>query len=165
MEKNNSYDEWMEATSEIEPDCQDNEDTNTYYTVKDCLVFKIEELDNKNVIDMTAYILYDMKLQLYVIRGQRIVTEKDNSCTYSFNCNSSSDLLEFLDYVIDPAYKINHILYNYDNLPKNSNDITYEFLKKYDHQDYELSGYNNQFYDRYKILLQLKMLRNVYNYY
>ena len=165
MEKNNLFDEWMEATSEIEPDCQDNEDTNTDYTVKDCLVFKIEELDQNNTVDMTAYILYDKKTHSYVIRGQSIVTEKHKSCTYSFNCDSASDLLDFLDYVIDPVYKINHVLYNYDNLSKNSNDIMYEFLKEFDHQDYELSGYNNQPYDRHKLLLQLKMLRNVYNYY
>ena len=159
------YDEWMDATSETETDCSDNENTYNVYTVKDCLVFKIEEIDNGKNVDMTAYILYDKKTHSYVIRGQRIVTEKHKSCTYSFNCDNASDLLAFLDYVIDPVYKINHVLYNYDNLPKNSNDITYEFLKEYDHQDYELSGYNNQPYDRYKLLVQLKMLKNVYNNY
>lgn len=163
MEKNNLFDEWMEATSETDY----SENDNTYTVVKDCLVFKIEEIDNGKNVDMTVYILYDNKKQVYVIRGQRIVTEKDKSCTYSFNCDNDnvSDLLEFLDYVIDPVYKINHVLYNYDNLPKNSNDITYEFLKEYNHQDYELAGYNNQPYDRYKLLLKLKMLKNVYNYY
>ena len=161
MEKNNSYDEWMEATSETDY----SENDHTYTVVKDCLVFKIEELDQNNTVDMTAYILYDKKTHVYVIRGQRIVTQKHKSCTYSFNCDCASDLLEFLDYVIDPVYKINHVLYNYDNLPKNSNDITYEFLKECDHQDYELAGYNNQSYDRYKLLLQLKMLKNVYNNY
>ena len=139
-----------------------NSESNTYI-VGDCLVFKIEEIDSKHVVDMTAYILYDYKTHLYIIRGQRIVTAKHNSCTYSFNCNDASELLDFLDYVIEPIYKINHVLYNYDNLPNDSNYITYEFLQEREHQDCELAGYNNQPYDRYKLLLQLKMLKNIYN--
>ena len=36
------------------------------------------------------------------------------------------------------------ILYNYDNLPDTSNEITFEFLKRHDNTVYELAGYDNQ---------------------
>jgi hypothetical protein len=60
---------------------------------------------------------------------------------------------------------VNEILYNYDNLPSDSNDITFEFLNEYDHSDYEISGYNGQNFGRKRLLKNLRMLRNIYNYY
>ena len=139
-----------------------------YYenTVPDCLVLKLEELEEcTNEIDTTMYIFYDKNEHHYVIRGQRRVTEKCNSCVYSFVCNDALDLIDFLSFIFDEKFCVLNItLYNYDNLSNNSNDITYEFLQDYDHRDYELAGYDGQDFDRKQLLNCLRMIRNVFNY-
>ena len=58
---------------------------------------------------------------------------------------------------------VNEVLYNYDNLPSESNDVTFEFLHDYDHSDYELSGYNNVKLSKKRLVNTLRMLRNVFN--
>jgi hypothetical protein len=58
-----------------------------------------------------------------------------------------------------------YVLYNYDNLSYDSNDITYEFLKEDESNVYELCGYNNEIYSRTRLCRILRMLRNVFNYY
>ena len=135
-------------------------------TVSDCLVFKFEEkVETTKETDTTVYVFYDKKEHNYVIRGQRRWTPKHQSCTYSFNCEFAKDLADFLQYIVCKDNRVNEILYNYDNFPSNSNDITYEFLHDYDHSDYEISGYNDQKFGRKRLLRNLRMLRNIYNQY
>jgi hypothetical protein len=132
----------------------------------DCLVFKLEEFDvDKKEIDTTLYILYDKRSHRYLVRGKRKWTPKHQSCAYSFECEFADDLADFIQYVVCPHNKVNEILYNYDNLHNNPNEITYEFLHDYDHSDYEISGYNNKKLRRKRLLKNLRMLRNVFNYY
>jgi hypothetical protein len=133
--------------------------------VPDCLVLKLEEIcANTKEIDNTIYILYDKNAHNYVVRGRRKLTTKHNSTTYSFVCEFANDLTDFLQYVICKTAKVNEILYNYDNLSKSSNDITFEFLQECDHPDYEISGYNGENLNRDGLLRKLRMLRNVFNY-
>lgn len=132
----------------------------------DCLVFKLEEVEyNTNKIDTTLYILYDKVRHVYIVRGRRRWTPMSQSCSYSFECEFAKDLADFIEYVICKRNKINETLYNYDNLSNHSNEITYEFLHDYDHSDFELSGYDNRKLRRGRLLKNLRMLRNVYNYY
>lgn len=134
--------------------------------IDDCLVLKFEEIDeNTNKVDTTVYVLYDKNEHHYVVRGQRRLTPRHNSCTYSFNCEYATDLVDFLQYIICKDNTVNETLFNYDNLPGNSNDITYEFLNNYCHTDYELSGYDGQKLGRKRLLRNLRMLRNIYNFY
>lgn len=134
--------------------------------VTDCLVFKFEEFDvDKKEIDNTLYILYDKRNHRYLVRGQRRWTPRNQSCSYSFECEFANDLADFVKYVICPYNRVNEVLYNYDNLPENSDDITYEFLHAYDHSDYEISGYNGKKLSRNRLLRNLRMLRNLFNYY
>lgn len=131
--------------------------------IPDCLVFKIEEIQFETGIkDTTIYIIYDKKNHKYLIRGTR---KKNQSCTYSYDCECAHDLADFIEYLICPDNKINEILYNYDNLPENPNEITFDFLNNFDHVDYEISGYNNEKLKRNRLLRNLRMLRNIYNYY
>ena len=132
----------------------------------DCLVFKLEELekDTKNV-DTTLYILYDNKRHVYVVRGRRRWCPIIQSCTYSFECACVKELVNFIQYTVCSHNKVNETLFNYDNLSNNSNEITYEFLHDYDHNDYEIAGYDNIKLTREKLLKSLRMLRNVYNNY
>jgi hypothetical protein len=136
------------------------------FTGMDCLVLKIEELDgDTNEPDTNMFILYDTEKEQYIIRGRRRWTPKVNACEYSFVCDDEDELAHFLQYVICKQNKINEILYNYDNLPADSNDITFEFLNNYEHSDYEISGYNNKTFKRTRILKNLRMLKNIYNIY
>ncbi len=134
--------------------------------VPDCLVLKIEEYDaDIDLIDSTIYVLYDKKEHHYVIRGQRRVTLKHDSCVYSFVCKDAIDLADFLSFIVCKQNLWTFVLYNYDNLPYNSNDITFEFLKDCDSCDYELAAYDKQKYSRTVLMRMLRMLRNVFNYY
>jgi hypothetical protein len=131
--------------------------------VPDTLVFKIVEHDvDLHRPDTTMYVIYDKAINRYVIRGKRYV---ESSCAYSFECECAPDLLDFMEFCLDSTNKFSFILYNYDNLPETSNEITFEFLNKYDSMEYEISGYDNQRFERKSMLKYLRMLRTVFNYY
>ena len=134
--------------------------------VTDCLVFKFEEFDSDTgKLDNTMYVIYDKRKHTYLIRGRRRWTPLHQSCTYSYECEFAKDLADFMEYCVCTYNKVNEILYNYDNLPENPDEITFDFLNEYDHSDYELSGYNKQKLTRQRLLRNLRMLRNVFNYY
>jgi hypothetical protein len=135
-------------------------------TVTDCLVLKIEERDQvTEELDTTVYVIYDKGNHNYVVRGKRVECKNGESCTYSFVCNDHRDLADFLSFVMCKNNLWTYVLYNYDNLSYDSNDITYEFLKEDDSNVYELCGYNNEKYSRSRLCRILRMLRNVFNYY
>lgn len=128
----------------------------------DCLVFKFEEVDvDSKKIDNTVYVLFDNGKNKYIIRGKRKWTP--NSCAYSFECDRLSDLVDFLEYIICSYNKVNEVLYNYDNFPEDSNEITYDFLNEYDNSDYEISGYNSKKFSRKRLFKNLRMLRKISN--
>jgi hypothetical protein len=131
----------------------------------DCLVLKIEEhyIDTKN-LDTTLYILYDKKEHQYVVRGQRY-SYKIDSCTFSFTCEFAHELVDFISFVVCTKNEWSYVLYNYDNLPATSDEITYDFLMKNESKVYELAGYEEQTYDEEVLLKHLRMLRNVFNHY
>jgi len=74
-------------------------------------------------------------------------------------------LVDFLKYLICPSNTVNEVLYNYDNLPGGSDEITFEFLKEHDDRSYEISGYHGFKLKRKRLVRNLRMLRNVFNYY
>ena len=134
--------------------------------VTDCLVFKFEEVENlTGKLDNTMYVIYDKRNHRYLIRGRRRWTPISQSCTYSYECEFANDLADFMQYCVCPDNRVNEILYNYDNLPDDPDEITFEFLHDHDHADYELSGYNGKKFKRGRLLRNLRMLRNVFNYY
>jgi hypothetical protein len=135
------------------------------FTVPDTLVLKIVEYDvDLGRPDTTMYILYDKVTHRFVIRGKR--TEfREKSCTYSYECELANDLADFLEFIFDKKNRFSYILYNYDNLPATSNEITFEFLSNYDDSVYEISGYDNNKFKRKNLLKNLRMLRNIFNYY
>jgi len=134
-------------------------------SITDCLVLKIEEYEiDTNKLDVTLYILYDKKKHHFVLRGKRFSNKLD-SCTFSFNCEFVNELTDFISFIICMKNKWTYVLYNYDNLPQESNDISYDFLKIHDHKGYELAGYNYQQFDIELLSKHLRMLRNVFNYY
>lgn len=133
--------------------------------ITDCLVLKIEERSPyKNVLDTIIYILYDKKEHHFVIRGKRY-SKNIVDYPFSFICEFAEELADFISFAIDKDEKWSYILYNYDNLPYTSNEISYDFLEKNESIEYEIAGYDNQKYNRNTLLKNLRMLRNVFNYY
>jgi hypothetical protein len=132
---------------------------------KDCLVLKIEEYDIDNQkLDTTLFVIYDKNEHKYIIRGKRNSVSID-SCTYSFNCEFAHELFDFITFVICTKNQWSYVVYNYDNLPATSDEITYDFLKKYESRVYELAGYDRQKYKKSELMSYLRMLRNVFNFY
>jgi hypothetical protein len=138
------------------------------HVIPDCLVMKIEEFEfdsTNDKIDTTIYILYDQKMKHYVIRGKRRDTDKHPAVEYSFNCTKAGDLESFLSFIICKKNYWSSSLYNYDNLPYYSNNISYDFLQKHASTEYEISGYDKQLYSKKELIKNLKMLKNVFNNY
>lgn len=135
----------------------------SHMTPSDCLVLKIEEYcseTKQNIANL--FVLYDQEIDKFVIRGSNIA--KTLYCApYSFMADSANDLADFLLFAVDRQNKINCVLYNYDNLPETSDEITYEFLTRYESRDYEIAGYNNVKLTHKYLVKCLRMLRNVYN--
>jgi len=131
----------------------------------DCLVLKIEERDiDTKELDTTLYIIYDKKEHQFFVSGKRF-SKKINSCTYSFHCEFAEELADFITFVICKKNLWTYVLYNYDNLPETTEEITYDFLERCDSKEYEIAGYNNLSFKRKYLLSNLRMLRNVFNYY
>jgi hypothetical protein len=140
--------------------------TDTEYSVPDCLVFKFEEIDSDlEKLDQSVFVFYDQSIETYVIRGRRRCSPKIQSCTFSYECDNEDDTADFLEYLFCSTNNVNQILYNYDNFPDDSNDITFEFLLEHEHKDYEISGYNNQTHSKKRFKRLLRMIRKVGNYF
>jgi len=139
------------------------------YCLPDSLVLKFEEYDyDKKDIDNCIYILYDIKEYKYIVRGQRNLSPKskpnNEPSTYSFMCESEEYLADFLQYTFCKFNCVNEFLYNYYNLPLDSNNITFELLQS-DQNICEISGYDNSSLKRARLIKSLRILRNVFNYY
>jgi hypothetical protein len=129
----------------------------------DCLVLKIEEYDDECHDNITnIYVLYDHKMGKFILRGSYIST-KMYSAPYSFMADTPDDVCEFILFAMDKENKKNIVLYNYDNLPESSYDITYEFLRDWQSQEYEIVGYNRAKPNKKYLVNCLRILRNMYN--
>jgi hypothetical protein len=137
------------------------------YVVSDTLVLKIEEYESlTSKIDTTLYILFDVRSERYVIRGKRRDTTNIESKPYSFECESADNLAKFIKFILCSDSKLSYVLYNYDNLPIHSGDITYEFLNNYDNNEaYEITAYDVQEFKKQSMVTILNILRSVFNYY
>ena len=131
----------------------------------DCLVLKIEEYVDNN-LDTTLFVLYDKNEEKYLIRGKRSDINGRESISYSFNCYYSKELSDFISFIVCPKSKLSYTLINYDDLPLDYQEIDYNYLKNLDNDKlYEISGYDNQKYNKKQIISILKFLKYVFNYY
>ena len=139
----------------------------TEFNFPDCLVLKFEEIERKKngLLDTSLFVFYDQRERKYILRGRRRWTPSIQSCTYSYDCRSIHDMVTFLSYTIDKKNRTNEILYNFDNLSENSNDISFEFLSEHENKDYEVSGYDNTKPSRNRYYTLLRMLKTIGNKY
>ena len=131
----------------------------------DCLVLKVEEYDTDDCrLDTQLFVLYDTLKKNYVIRGKRRDRRVGESKDYSFSSTSIIDLINFMNFSMCPQNTYSYALYNYDNLPYDSNDITYEFLDSWVSPEYEIVAYDNaDQYDFNYLAKLLRMLKNISN--
>jgi len=128
----------------------------------DCAVLRIDEFDRDTYKpDTTMYVLYDANEGMFVVRGKRPNAWE----TYSFYCDSLHDLKDFISTVICKDNLWSYSLYNCDNLPTDSDDITFGTLEYSVRKENEITGYDYQDYNKHTLKKMLRILRNVYNYY
>ena len=137
----------------------------TEYPVPDCLVLKIEGTNKSSgELTNTLYILYDKKEHNYVIRGRptNVYGPVEN---YSFICENMYELANFVTFVISKKNLWSYSLYNYNSLPLGSSEITFDYLYDNDYVGNQIAYYENKRYNRVMLENNLRMLRNVFNYY
>jgi len=128
----------------------------------DCLVLRIDEFDSDTFkLDTSMYVFYDVNEEVYVIRGKRPNAWE----TYSFICDTMHDTMDFVKTVICKQNLWSYSLYNCDNLPFDSDDITFGTLENSVRKENEITGYDYQTYNKKTLKRMLRILRNVYNYY
>jgi len=133
----------------------------------DCLVLKLEEIDEEGLLDSSVYIIYDNKNSKYLIRGNRTKRSGTTYCAYSYDCDriDINILVDFIQFVFCPHSKVNKILYTLNNLPADSAEITTNFLDETVGTNCEITGYNHQTLKRADLIAHMRMLKNVYNNY
>jgi hypothetical protein len=127
----------------------------------DCLVLEIREIDtDSDTLDTRMFVLYDANEDIFVVRGKRPEHE-----AYSFYCDGLHDLAEFIKTVVCKSNYCSFIMYNYNNLPIDSDDITFEHLTTILNTRNEITGFDNMKCKTKLLKRMLGILRNVYNYY
>ena len=135
-------------------------------TPNDCLVLMIQEKEKKSQwIDNTLFILYDTQLNKYIIRGKRNNCNNLHFLPYSFTCENENDLFEFINFSTCSKNKLSIDLINYDNLPYDSNAITFDFLINIVDRNYEIAAYDNVKINKKNMIKLLRILKKVVNEY
>ena len=135
--------------------------------IPDTLVFNIVERDYQtNKIDTSLFILYDAKKQTFIIRGKRGETKNIKSKPYSFECDYSGNVCDFIQSTIDRKNKVSYVMYNNNSLPNYSNNITYDtlFFSGID-PEYEIFAYDNVKIIKEDLFKYLDMIRFIGNEY
>ena len=131
-------------------------------SVSDCLILRISErtdtwIDTLTRIENTLYVIFDGNKCEFLVRG--VV----NNVSCSFICKRAKSMSDFINIISVPESTLYYTLYNYQNLPQTSDEITYENLDEYVSEEYEIvSEKTNKDISVYNILL---MLKNMFNYY
>ncbi len=109
-----------------------------FYNFPDTLVLKITKYDYD--VNHFMYIVYDNSLDKYIIRGQKLTKKPYKATNYSFECDSTTYLRDFIMTLFGNKSDVSYSFYNYDNLPLTTDEITYDFLEDNDDKTYELSN-------------------------
>ena len=117
---------------------------------KDKLVLYIKETDKeKNIIDMSCYIVYDEDEEEFMITGTRDeqnVSTKKWGEPYKFYCQKKKHVMDFIESIFDMRNDLTMILYNYDDLYdkyETFEELTFHDFHEKNDQKKEITGYNN----------------------
>ena len=133
-------------------------------TPTDCLVLRIMDIESmKNGRTAELFILFDSNMGEYIIRGSNDHVKE--FVPFSFSCRYRSKLIEFINFFLCVKNIWNYELYNYNNLPVTSNDITYEFLSENIDNRFNLVSYDKVKYNKKVLKEWLRVLEYVRNEY
>lgn len=146
----------------------------------DTLVVKIVEIGATTTEEISplgpvcrVYVFYDYKKELFGIRCGYNKSNGDIG-TFSYYVDNKEVLLDFLlEFLFHPKFA-EVSLVNYADLPKDSDNITYELLREYDEDKNEISGYSDdgeedrdtdEVFPNKELKRFLNIIENVYNEY
>jgi hypothetical protein len=119
-----------------------------------------------DILYTKLFVFYDSRSDCYEIRGKNKDTTNTKYHPFSFTCKNISSLYHFLFFHFCLKETENSItLYNYDHLPENSNEITYDFLELSQESSYEIFAYGQYKITQKRCKKILKMLKNIMNEY
>jgi hypothetical protein len=132
----------------------------------DCIVLKIVETEHDTGdIDNTIYVLYDSNQREYIIRGLRSPSSKDEFEPYSFRCYCTKVVIDFIMLTIDNNNIVSYSLYNCNDLPYESDDITVDVLNDSCYKCVEIVGYDNLALTRKTLWKYVEIVGNMFNHY
>ncbi len=143
-------------------DCYIEEDYDVNYDKcpPDCLVLQIFANNDIPEFSTKIFIWYDKNQHRFFLRGKNYESEN----TFNFKSKKSRHIADFLTLILDKRSFIEVEMYNFTELPEDSNDITFEFLQSdstveiiYTNYDYPLQ------HNELKRII--KMLSKIYNNY
>ena len=139
-------------------------------TITDCLVLHVDSNSGAQM-----FVIYDCKTGLYEIRGKQNCTKLNYSRDihpYAFSCAKVKYIIQFIDILFcDDKLNDNDnenktiTLYNYDELPDVSENITFDFLLNHTCSSRELFFKSNIKLFKNKCKKLLKMMKHIYNEY
>jgi hypothetical protein len=135
--------------------------TDSYLTL--CIEER-DSLDNYETIINRLFLAYDVEQESYVVYGKSNRSGIDNQ-QYFFRSDKSSDMYKFVKFVISKESYSSYTLYNYNNMPFDLEGVDYEFMEANMDIRYELAAYDNKRLKKRDFRKNLKMLKNVYNFY
>ena len=103
----------------------------------DCPLIFVEEKEEDDIVDTTAYIYYNIDCKMYHIIGKRRNTKHKKSVPYSFMCKKSKDIIYFLISIVSKN-KINIELHNAPMVT----DVTFDYLSKHIDASTEIVAYD-----------------------
>jgi|694.fasta_scaffold59530_3 hypothetical protein len=134
--------------------------TNSYLTL--C----IEERSDMdyNQIDNRLFIAYDSEQETYVVYGKCNAVAVDCQ-PYFFRADRSCDMYKFVKFVIGKETVCSYTLYNYNNMPYDLEEVDYYFMEENMDIRYDIATYDRVRLSKREFRKNLKMLKNVYNFY
>jgi hypothetical protein len=140
--------------------------------IDSCLVLCFEERDDPDdfdSIDTRIFVTYDFGTKAYIVNGKRIdiISEdgeiKQEFQPFMFCVNESSDVADFIVLTFSKNNKMSYTMYNYNNLPEDACDMTYEFMENNMDRKYEISAFDHIAIKRSLIKSLVRMTRQMYN--
>ena len=140
--------------------------------IDSCLVVCFEEHDNEDnfeSIDTRLFVTYDHSTKTYIVNGKRIdvFSKKGRNKTqlkpFVFCAQDSDDIVDFITLAFSRSNSLSYIMYNYNNLPEDACEMTYEFMESNMDRKYEIAAFDNVDVKRNHIKRLVRLTKNMYN--
>ena len=140
--------------------------------IDSCVVLCFEERDNPDdyeSIDTRIFVSYDHESKSYVINGRRLDVfsksgrNRTNFKPFMFCVKESADVAEFIYTIFNKKNMMSYTLYNYNNLPEDACELTYDFMESNMDREYEISAFDNVGIKKAIIKRVVRMARHMFN--